>query len=93
MDNPTLEERLTRLERQNRRLRAGVLTLLALGGLGAAGVAMGSGHDVEARQFRVTDSQGRTRAVLGPGSLVLYGEDGKKTASLGESSASVYPVR
>ncbi len=90
MDNPTLEERLTRLERQNRRLRAGVLALLALG---ATGAAMGSGHDVEARQFRVTDSQGRTRAVLGPGSLVLYGEDGKKTASLGESSASVYPVQ
>jgi hypothetical protein len=92
MDHPTLEERLNRLERQNWRLKAGLLALLALGGLGATSAAMGGGSDIEARQFRVTDSQGRTRAVLGPGSLVLYDADGKKTASLGEG-ATVYPLQ
>ena len=91
MDTLDFEDRLARLERQNRSLRAGGLALLALTGLALTGSVMAGGQRIEAQQFRVVDGQGRTRAILGPGSLVLYDEAGKQVASLGEGIAT-YPV-
>lgn len=92
MDLAAFEARLTRLERQNRALRASLFALLALGGVVFAGGAAAIGDRViEADRFVVKDGEGHTRAVLGAGSLVLYGADGKVVASLGAGTA-VYPV-
>jgi hypothetical protein len=91
MDTQDLNDRLARLERQNRRLRGGLFALLALVGLALTGSVVAGGQRLEAQQFRVVDGQGRTRAILGPGSLVLYDDTGKQVASLGEG-ATMYPV-
>lgn len=91
MDTQDLDDRLARLERQNRRMRGGLFALLALVGLAFTASVMAGGQRIEAQQFRVVDAQGRTRAVLGPGSLVLYDQTGKPVASLGEG-ATTYPV-
>lgn len=91
MDTLDFEDRLARLERQNRSLRAGVFALLTIAGLALTGTVMAGAQRIEAQQFRVVDGQGRTRAVLSPGSLVLYDEAGKQVASLGEGTA-MYPV-
>jgi len=91
MDTQDFDDRLTRLERQNRRLRGGLFALLALVGLALTGSVIAGGQRIEAQQFRVVDAQGRTRAILGPGSLALYDDTGKRVASLGEGGA-MYPV-
>jgi hypothetical protein len=92
MDTLTIEARVASLERQNRSLKRAFLALLVAGGLAVAGVAAAAGsHSIEAGEFVVKDAQGRTRAVLGAGTLVLYGTDGKVTGSLG-TGATVVPV-
>ena len=81
----TLEERVSLMEKQNRRLKVG-LGVLAL--VVAAGVVMGAtrqtplGETVEAQAFMVKDKQGKIRAALatfeGQATLQLYDADGKR---------------
>ena len=85
----TIEERLTRLERKNRRL---TLALASVGMAAMLAVAMGQGapavvpQEITAHKFTLVDGNGKTRADLimlkdGP-SLSLYDENGKTRAEL-----------
>jgi len=92
----TLEGRLDRVERENRRLkRAGVVALAVIAAVVLMGQATGS-KVVEAQKFVVKDADGTVRAILGEGKshivdspvqrfgLHLYGSNGKDRASLAE---------
>ena len=86
----TTEERLTRLERKNRRLTlALVLTGLAAAlavtaGMGPAGTVP---DEVKAHRFTLVDADGKTRARLGPSSegasFILFDASGKGRAGFG----------
>ncbi len=86
----TTEERLTRLERKNRRLTlALVLTGLAAAlavtaGMGPAGAVP---DEVKAHRFTLVDADGKTRARLGPSSegasFILFDASGKGRAGFG----------
>jgi hypothetical protein len=81
-----MEERLDRLERENRRLkRAGVVVLALIGAVVLMGHVVGE-KVIEAERFVLLDSSGQPRAVLavaksGSG-LYLYDEKGKLRAGL-----------
>lgn len=62
-----LEERLTELQRSNRRLRVTIGALVLLGGalITMAQASPNSSETVEARQFVLRDGSGNVRAVLG----------------------------
>ncbi len=93
----TVEERIERLERQNRRMKVAVSALVValVGGVLLTGPlsprqakaqAAATPRIVEAREFRVVDAKGRERASLkthkaGSG-LVFYDENGKLRAML-----------
>jgi hypothetical protein len=94
MNTLPVEERLERLEKENRRLRMLVLALIVLAGAGVALSAV-SGvraqapawrRTVEAEKFVLRDSSGKRRAVLGMAAgapdLILYDASGKTRASL-----------
>ena len=80
----TTEERIERLEQNNRRLLAGLVTVILLG-IGVAAIPKPGGDvvdEVRARAFILVDDNGKTRAALlvstnGPG---LYLLDGNKQA-------------
>jgi len=88
-EHDTIEQRLGKLERQNRRMKlAGVGALVIAGAFLLMGQARAPRTlpEVRARDFILEDAQGRERANLtvasaGPG-LVLYGEDGKLRVGL-----------
>ncbi len=68
MNEPTLEQRLDRLERENRCLkRAGALALAVIAAVVLMGQATGAKVPkvIEAERFVVRDASGNTRAVLG----------------------------
>jgi len=85
----TIEERLTQLERKNRRLTlalvvAGLATSLAVAvGMAAPGAVS---EEVKAHQFNLVDENGKTRASLGMfkggPSLTLFDENGNRRAAL-----------
>jgi hypothetical protein len=84
----TLEQRLQRLERQNRwmkRLGAVMLAVLAVGVLVAQKKAVPD--EVAAKRFVLRDDQGRERAALGPlehgCSLGMFDKDRKIGLALG----------
>jgi hypothetical protein len=69
----TLEQRVAKLERQNRRLRRGGAVLLAVAAFVVL-IAQGSDKelpDLVVRSISVTDPDGRTCAKLGPLGLTL----------------------
>jgi hypothetical protein len=91
----TLDDRVAKLERQNRRLGAAVLVVVVL--LAVVLVRRGqpsppAGEVVRAQQFVVVDALGRTRAMLGldhplapdhsPVRLALYNEAQRSSAIL-----------
>jgi hypothetical protein len=89
----TLEERLTRLERMNRRL---TLSLVLAGGMVATLVVLAVGgctgptappESITARQFVLVDAKGKRRATLGTttdrAGLWVFDEGGKTRAMLG----------
>ena len=86
----TIEERVTQLERKNRRL---TLALVSVGMAAILTVAMGQAareavpEIVTAHQFNVVDGDGKLRASLGTGkdgtSLGLLDENGKPRVAMG----------
>jgi len=94
-----LSLRLDAMERQNRRLRLGLLALgvLFLCGVLGAGLGRTAPARVEARHFILTDDHGGMRGEWsidsdGAARLRIYGQDGKEEASL-PPSMRVVPVR
>jgi hypothetical protein len=88
----TMEElsvRLEKVERQNRRLRAGgSLALVLIVALAALGQVAPSGKVVSAERFEVRDSGGKLRSLLaviddGVPALAFYDADGKGRALIG----------
>ncbi|MFQ5894499.1 MAG: hypothetical protein ACE5JJ_01585 [Nitrospinota bacterium] len=83
----TLEERLSRLERQNRRLKqVGALALALLGSILLMGQALPKSRTVEAEKLVLKDPKGRERARLwidknGP-RLTFYDEKGTSQDSI-----------
>ena len=88
----TIEERMTRLERKNRRLTL-ALVLTGLAAILAVGVGMAAPvavpDEVKAHKFTLVDADGKTRAELGlntgpngPG-LKLFDENGNMRVGLG----------
>lgn len=86
----TVEERIERLERNNRRLMAGLVAAVLLG-IGVAATPTKSGVDavaeLRAQKFILVDDNGKTRAALsvsqaGPG-LGLLDANGVLRATLG----------
>ena len=66
MAEMSLEARVGRLERENRRLRAGTVAVLAVVvGLVCVAATKPAQKVVRARQFEVVDGKGKKRAVLG----------------------------
>ncbi len=62
----TIEQRLSRLERQNRRLKfGGMFLLLGIGAVFLMGQAKGVPEEIKARKFTLVDEAGDTRAILG----------------------------
>lgn len=85
MAETTLRDRVEALERQNRRLRLGILAVAGLWAVfGLLGQARASREGViEAQRFVVKDAEGRERAVLGlepdgTGHLTFLRADGSK---------------
>ncbi|MFQ5915288.1 MAG: hypothetical protein ACE5JS_19130 [Nitrospinota bacterium] len=95
-----LEERVSRLEKQNRRLR---LSLGALALVIAAGVVMGAtkqtifGETIKAQAFLVTDKSGKPRAVFGTiggeASLELFDGNRRRRVSLAVSKDNIPGLR
>jgi hypothetical protein len=89
----TLEGRLDRLERENRRLKRllgaglGALVIVSLTGPAAARALAPPAAQIEAQRFVVRDAAGRVRATLGldagAARLVLMDGDGSITVELG----------
>ncbi len=82
----TLEERVNRLEKQNRILKLGALLLIILMGIG--GMATATNHVpqvVTAKSFVVQDATGKIRATLTPNGLYL--RDGKQVRAAYELQA------
>ena len=97
MSEPTLEmlgERLERLERQNRRLKLGVLGVLVLMGSLVLMGAAAPPKVVEAEKFVLRDDQGRERAVLDTSAdrsgFRLYDAAGKKRTAIELGEISLY---
>ena len=90
LDSPTVEQRLAKLEKQNRRLKvAGAVALALVGALVFGGAAERAVDDdgevaevIKAREFRVVDKEGKSRARLRTEGLFLLGEDGNPRAAL-----------
>ena len=62
----TLEQRIERVERENRRLKIAALTaLLGLGGAFSLGAAASPPQKLEAETIVLRDAQGKSRIVLG----------------------------
>ena len=62
----TLEQRLNRLETQNRRLKfGGVVLLLGIGAVFLMGQAKGVPGKLTATELTIVDENGKTRARLG----------------------------
>ena len=62
----TLEQRIERVERENRRLKIAALTaLLGLGGAFSLGAAANPPQKLEAETIVLRDAQGKSRIVLG----------------------------
>ncbi len=73
-----MEERLNRLERENRRLKTvGVLALAVMAAVVLMGQATGSKVPkvIEAEKFVVKDANGAVRAILGEGETVIPSPD------------------
>jgi hypothetical protein len=84
-----LEDRVRRLERQNRLLWRAAATAVLLAALaGGAGMAVASGREVvEASRFVLKDADGAVRAELavdddGTGRLTLYDETARVVGEL-----------
>jgi len=91
MDESALEcltRRLSRLERENRRLkRVGVLLVVGAAAAALMGQAPPTPSTVESQRFVVKDATGQPRAVLGAtadGSIFeLYDKDGERRVAMG----------
>ena len=87
----SIEERVARLERQNRRLKQGLAAVvLVVAGAVIMGATKqtGLGETIEAQAFVVKDKSGKIRALLGVSkssepTLQFYDKDGKWRAILG----------
>ena len=84
----TLERRIEKVERENRRLKIAALTaLLGLGGAFSLGAAASPPQKLEAETIVLRDAQGKSRIILsvdeeGPG-IALLDAQGKVRANLG----------
>lgn len=92
MTDFTVEQRVTRLERQNRRLKLGMVAVMAVvAGLVCLAATEPAAKLVRAERFQVVDAQGVVRAdlgvVAGAGTgLTLYDPNGGERAGLGVNS-------
>jgi len=94
-----VHDRLSQLERSNRRLKLG-LALLGVGGLSAyfAGAAAGPSSPITTSELRLVDTDGRTRAHMGSDRegtfFLLHDETGKPRLSLAaQHNASFMTIR
>jgi hypothetical protein len=95
----TILNRLSQLERSNRRLKIG-LAILGAGGLAAffAGAAAGPSSPITTSELRLVDTDGRTRAHIGSDRegtfFLLHDEAGKPRLSLAaQRSAAFMTIR
>jgi len=83
MAEVSLAARLGRLERENLRLRVGMVAVLAVvAALVCVAATSPVQKAVRAERFEVVDSQGRSRAALDAAGVTLQREDGKIAAML-----------
>ena len=87
-----IEERVGRLERENRRLKAGGgLVLLLLGSVFLLGQASPDVIDeIKARRISIYDENGKVRATLRSEGLSFYDENGKLRAEMDQTYLSFY---
>ena len=81
-----LPGRVTRLERENRRLRlGGLMATVLLGGMLLLGQAAPSEipKEIKAHQFTVVDEDGKSRAKLGQTGFTLLNDKGEPVVLLG----------
>jgi hypothetical protein len=91
MEARSIEERLNRLERQNRRLRVMLLAVIVIAGGGVllssvSGVraqAPAWRRTVEAEKFVLRDANGKTRAVLGTAKSKAFLDLNESSGKLG----------
>ena len=88
MTEPTLTQRVERLERANHRLKLGMLAVVAgLAAVVCLAATKPAAKVMRAERFEVVDSTGRARAVFGERSngelgLAVFGKDGGVRAML-----------
>ena len=85
----TIEQRLEKLERQNRMFKI-IIVAISLGcaAIAAAGGSAGEDKVIMAREFRLIDSQGKTRGLFsleagGSPVIALFDAKGKNRGSFG----------
>jgi hypothetical protein len=84
---PDVQERLEKLERQNRRLKCGgAVALIALGALVLMGQTASKSHTIRAEEFQLVDSHdklmGRMRVDGKNPELELFNQNGAPTVAL-----------
>ena len=85
-----IEQRVERLERENRRLKlAGAAVVAVLLAVALVGAVMPQ-EIIEARGFRVTDENGELRAEMGTDRISYYDENGNTRATMTDAGIAYY---